>query len=131
LDAATLLAHLPPFDLLAAERKNIFDRTLDAKILGIYDVEMGKEFRLEERSRLLDLWWERLGRPDVAGAWTVHGILPHFEEWMAKKWGGLSFHLTQLLSNHGCFGAFLHRIDKQPSGPGCFHCGLGVSEGYS
>lgn len=43
---------------------------------------------------------------------------------MARGWGGLSFHLTQLLlSGHGCFEAYLHRIGKQSAGEYCAHCG--------
>lgn len=75
-----------------------------------------------ERSRLTHEWMERLLRPGVSGARTVDAILPHFEDWMARGWGGLNFHLTQLLTGHGCFGVYLHRIGKQPTGEHCAHC---------
>lgn len=55
LDAATLLARTPPFDLLAAERKAIFDRCLDARIKDFLDVETTRRIRSEERLRLSGL----------------------------------------------------------------------------
>jgi len=122
-DAVTLLARLPPWDLLALERKGIFDRMQDSKRLGASSAEDVKSIKLEERSRLVRSWRERLLRSGVRGVWTVDAILPHLEEWMSRGWGGLSFHLTQLLSGHGCFGAYLHRIGKQPVGADCWHCG--------
>lgn len=75
LDAATLLARMSQFDLLAMERKRVFDRSLGARISNTYTVEMGKEIRLEERSRLLDQWQERLSRP---GAGSLDGVWHSF-----------------------------------------------------
>jgi len=34
---------------------------------------------------------------------------------MSRTWGGLSFHITQLLTGHGCFGIYLKRIGKAES----------------
>lgn len=34
----------------------------------------------------------------------------------------MSFHLTQLMTGHGCFGKFLHRMEKRPD-PSCDFCG--------
>ncbi|KAL6416348.1 hypothetical protein ACFW04_013547 [Cataglyphis niger] len=41
-------------------------------------------------------------------------ILPHFQEWIGRKHGNISFRITQLLTGHGCFGTYLHRIGKVP-----------------
>jgi len=35
--------------------------------------------------------------------------------------GKTTFHLTQMMSGHGCFGKYLHRIQKEPSSQ-CHHC---------
>jgi hypothetical protein len=34
----------------------------------------------------------------------------------------MTFRLTQLMTGHGCFNRFLHRIGRAPSA-GCSHCG--------
>ncbi|CAL1677461.1 unnamed protein product [Lasius platythorax] len=34
---------------------------------------------------------------------------------------GMSYHLTQAMTGHGCFGKFLHRIRKRRN-PGCDFC---------
>lgn len=41
---------------------------------------------------------------------------------MTRRWGGTSFHLTQLMTGHGCFGSYLDRIGSQEGGPRCHHC---------
>ncbi|XP_011859169.1 PREDICTED: uncharacterized protein LOC105556687 [Vollenhovia emeryi] len=33
------------------------------------------------------------------------------------------FHMTQIMSGHGCFGSFLHKIGKIDD-PTCAHCGI-------
>lgn len=38
--------------------------------------------------------------------------------------GALEFHLTQVLSGHGCFGEYLHKIGKEAD-INCHHCGAG------
>jgi hypothetical protein len=32
---------------------------------------------------------------------------------MDKGWGNPSFHLSQVLTGHGCFGEYLHRIGRE------------------
>lgn len=85
LDAATLLARLPPWDLLAEERKAIYDRFQASRSLGELSTEDVKEIKHEERFRLANKWKEHLFRYDVSGVRTVGAILPHFEDWMARE----------------------------------------------
>ena len=51
----------------------------------------------------------------------MEAILPCLEEWVGRGWGGLSFHATQVLTGHGCFGEYLCRIGKEPT-TCCHHC---------
>lgn len=44
-------------------------------------------------------------------------------KWLDRKHGSLSFHLTQILSGHGCFNTYFHRIGKVAS-PLSSHCNL-------
>ncbi|KAJ8717859.1 hypothetical protein PYW07_005789 [Mythimna separata] len=44
-----------------------------------------------------------------------------FEEWLERGYSVVSFRMTQVLTGHGKFGRFLHRI-KEESTPGYRHC---------
>lgn len=57
----------------------------------------------------------------MAGARTLRALHPVLPEWVDRSHGHLSFHLTQLLTGHGCFSAFLCRIGKAED-DGCNHC---------
>ncbi|KAJ0177492.1 hypothetical protein K1T71_007501 [Dendrolimus kikuchii] len=42
-------------------------------------------------------------------------------EWLQRRYGTLTFRLTQVLSGHGCFGRYLCRIRREQTS-GCHHC---------
>ena len=44
-----------------------------------------------------------------------------YEVWLERHHGVLTFHLTQILTGHGYFGRFPHRIRRDET-PGCRHC---------
>jgi hypothetical protein len=48
-------------------------------------------------------------------------VSPLFEAWLERPHGVLTFRMTQVLTGHGKFGRFLHRIREEPT-PGCRHC---------
>lgn len=76
------------------------------------------------RSRLardmVDEWTRRLARP-TAGHTVIAAVLPVMGEWLERRFGSLSFRLTQVLTGHGCFGRYLCRIGREPT-PRCHHC---------
>jgi hypothetical protein len=41
---------------------------------------------------------------------------------MDRGWGNPSFHLSQVLNGHGCFGEYLHRIGREATET-CHECG--------
>ena len=41
---------------------------------------------------------------------------------MERPHGVLSFRLVQVLTGHGCFGKYLHKIVRRESTPSCHHC---------
>ncbi|XP_062134202.1 uncharacterized protein LOC133844301 [Drosophila sulfurigaster albostrigata] len=55
------------------------------------------------------------------GRWT-HRLIPNIGEWTSRKHGQVNFHLTQVLSGHGCFRSYLHRFGHEASG-NCSECG--------
>ncbi|XP_017778167.1 PREDICTED: uncharacterized protein LOC108563875 [Nicrophorus vespilloides] len=40
-------------------------------------------------------------------------------QWMGRKHGEVTFHLTQALSGHGCFGKYFHRIARKENQKYC------------
>lgn len=46
---------------------------------------------------------------------------------MSRKFGGMSFHLTQVMTGHGCFSKFLYRIGKRDN-MNCDFCGEDVDD---
>ncbi|XP_025160569.1 uncharacterized protein LOC112589898 [Harpegnathos saltator] len=71
--------------------------------------------------RTLDKWSAELADPRGFGRWTAEAVRPCLSEMMGRRGRGLSFHLVQVLTGHGCFGKYLHRIRKEPTA-GCHHC---------
>nr|AAO72078.1 reverse transcriptase/integrase [Lymantria dispar] len=43
-------------------------------------------------------------------------------EWLERTHGVFSFRLVQVLTGHGCFGKYLHKIVRRESTPFCHHC---------
>lgn len=65
-----------------------------------------------QASRLLSLTKLLLDRPGLPGARVRELILPVFSLWMDQDYCHLAYFLTQLLTGHGSFGAYLAEIRK-------------------
>ncbi|KAL6417496.1 hypothetical protein ACFW04_012693 [Cataglyphis niger] len=123
LDAALLLARIPPVYLLANARRRIYDRVKDLWNSNRWSKKAESEIKVDENLLLHRQWEVYCENPNLAGARTRDAILPHFQEWIGRKHGNISFRITQLLTGHGCFGTYLHRIGKVPE-PYCEHCNV-------
>ena len=53
--------------------------------------------------------WQRRWDLTEDDRWT-HRVLPYIKEWISRRHGFATFHLTQVLTGHGCFRSYLHRI---------------------
>ncbi|XP_032670984.1 uncharacterized protein LOC116844028 [Odontomachus brunneus] len=51
----------------------------------------------------------------------VHCGVPQ-GEWVGRAHGDLTFRTTQVLTGHGCFGEYLHRIVRRECTSRCHHC---------
>lgn len=120
-EAATLLARMPPLPLLARLRKRVYYRLKDLHRKGEWSRETEKEIRAGEELLLRRQWQIHLNDAGLAGARTRDAIRPVLDEWIDRKQGSMVFHLTQLLSGHGCFNAYLYKI-KKIEDPTCSHC---------
>ncbi|CAI6362877.1 unnamed protein product [Macrosiphum euphorbiae] len=106
--ATSILAGTPPADLLAEERSATFSER-----------RSGVRSEFSPRASTMAKWKARIAE-SISGEWSKR-LIPDVERWCLGKQGDLDFHLTQILSGHGCFGVYLHRIGKEES-DACHHC---------
>jgi len=66
------------------------------------------------RQRTFEEWQEALAhtRKDLR---AVGAIRPVLKDWVGRRFGALGFRLVQVLTGHGCFGEYLHKIGKEPT----------------
>ncbi len=122
-DAACLLAGTPPWELEAEVLAGVYRRRAVMRAGGVADPdsEVSRQWRSEAEQALLRDWKVRLGSAG-SGLWTIRAIRPHFEEWIGRRHGRLSFRMVQVMSGHGCFGDYLHRVPRREVTPACHHC---------
>lgn len=122
-EAATVLARVPPAYLLARLQRTIFTKLRELKANDDWSPDNEREIRNQERTSLRRRWRAYLQGRGLAGACVREAVLPILDEWL--KHGRLSFHLTQIITGHGCFGVYLHKIRKRQIGA-CDHCSGGM-----
>ncbi|KMQ92505.1 reverse transcriptase, partial [Lasius niger] len=129
-DAALLLARIRPIRLLAILRKHTYERIKVHRDEGTLDNENRKEIRESEFASLCNAWRDILEKPNTSGEFTKLIIVPRLEAWLTRPTiNGMTFHLTQVLTGHGCFSKFLCRIGKRVNTM-CFLCGEDVDDVY-
>ncbi|XP_077295464.1 uncharacterized protein LOC143917757 [Arctopsyche grandis] len=64
--------------------------------------------------------WQQRWESATGGRWTQK-LVGDLKQWCGRTHGDLSYHLTQLLAGHGCFGTYLHKIGKEAT-PICHQC---------
>lgn len=127
LDAALLIARIPPAYLLANMRRRTYDRVRDLRDEGRWSLAEEKRIKSDEELLLRRQWELHLGNPNISGTRTRDAILPSLHSWLDRRHGGVSFRVTQILTGHGCFGSYLYRIGKVADSL-CEHCREGVED---
>lgn len=120
--AACVLACTPPWELDARVLAETHKVRAEARARGERpDPEEVERERRAATGRLRRRW-----KSDVEdspyGTRTIGALLPSFKPWLARKFGSLGYRLTQVMTGHGCFGHYLHRIGRETS-PQCHECG--------
>ena len=118
-DAVCVIAGMVPISILAKERLRSYLARNGA--LNVIRAESITE-------------WQRRWTTSEKGRWT-HRLIPQIDRWVYRRHGKVDFYLTQFLSGHGCFRAYLHKFghDSSPECPACtgveedvehvfFHC---------
>lgn len=73
------------------------------------------------RRKMYDKWKEWANDHTLNGQRIREAIRPSMIRWVDRRSGHLTYRLTQVMSGHGCFGQFLHRIGREDT-PECHHC---------
>ena len=113
-DALCILARTPSIELLAEERAVVFEAKKKTRT-----IRQALRVKQEARRSLLAKWKERLTQTGK-GEWT-RVLIGDLDQWMDRDHGQLNFHLTQMMSGHGCFNKYLHKMGKVEQ-PSCSHC---------
>lgn len=111
-EALLVIADMPPIEIMATERKQIFE--------GVSKTDARKNLMATWQAR-----WDTTSSdsgPDHRERWT-HRLIPDITKWSTRNYGSTDFWITQVLSNHGCFAAYLYKI-KRISSPLCWFCEL-------
>ncbi|XP_064292736.1 uncharacterized protein LOC135309936 [Plodia interpunctella] len=67
--------------------------------------------------------WEADLARATYGVRTVEALRQVLERWMLRRRKPLTFRMTQVLTGHGCFGEYLHRVAQRETEPVCHDCG--------
>lgn len=102
--AAAVVASMPPLALLAEERTDIYNGTE----------------KKAAREAMLSKWQRSWESPSECGRWNFR-LMQDVRPWFLRKHGEVSFHLCQVLTNHGCFNEYLRKYGKRETDE-CAHC---------
>lgn len=126
--AATTLSGTPPVELLAKMHQQVYRRVKELRervgLAGVTPKEIAT-IRLQARRRMHIQWQRYLADDQESGRRIVEAILPQFERWVERTKGGITFHMAQILTDHGCFDGYLRRIGREESAR-CHHCERGL-----
>lgn len=121
-DMVTALAGMPPFELMAQKYLEVYERVAELKetVETMIHPRMLNGIQEIAQCNLIDEWQIWLRRAEQ-GRGTVLGVIAsQLQQWINARIG-LPFRSTQIISGHGCFGKFLHRIGRETSSA-CWHC---------
>ena len=112
-EAVCVISGTLPLRVLAEERRALYHRKRSIITLS------ADELRTEERRNSITRWQQQWNAAEK-GRWT-HRLIPTIDVWLNRNHGEVNYYLTQMLSGHGCFRAYLHRFkhDDSPECPAC------------
>nr|XP_046491128.1 uncharacterized protein LOC124223329 [Neodiprion pinetum] len=125
LVAASMLTRSPPLDLVARARARTFQSVREQQRAGGTDAAGKRALAALERAAVAREWRADLSRPNLPSGRVRGAILVNWEEWLSAEHGGVTFHLTQIATGHGCFESYLHKIGRAAD-PVCKQCGGAV-----
>lgn len=100
-EAVGVIAGMLPLDLRAKEAADKADG--------------GLKSRAARRKDSIDSWQERWTKNSGKAEWTKR-LIPDLRVWIARSHGQVGYELTQFLSGHGAFNAYLQRMKIKDDG---------------
>ncbi|XP_025160302.1 uncharacterized protein LOC112589824 [Harpegnathos saltator] len=118
--AATVLASMPPLELMALSYKRMYDRKRELIRTGGDGEPLARAIRemKHQTRRVLLERWQRLLANARYGRRTVEAVRPFLQEWVGRARGTLTFRMAQVLTGHGCFGLPRLECRARSHGPG-------------
>ncbi|KAM8702014.1 hypothetical protein ACLKA7_000215 [Drosophila subpalustris] len=113
-DAIMVISGIAPVEFTAKKASKIFREKKSVMLPS--EVRAVKE---AARNRCFSMWQAKWD--SSANGRGTHKLFPKIEPWVNRKHGELNFHLTQLLSGHGCFRQYLNRFGREDD-PMCPVC---------
>ncbi|GBP63021.1 hypothetical protein EVAR_43769_1 [Eumeta japonica] len=92
--------------VLAKEKQTLYQRKRSSTLSN-------EELKEEEWQNSICRWqlqWDA----GKKGRWT-HRLIPQIDVWLNRNHGEVNYYLTQMLSGHDCFRAYLHRFKRDDS----------------
>lgn len=121
-DAVCVIAGTAPWHLDAVAFSEVYWRRAETRERGSNPtLEEINAWRALEAQEMLAEWEKELAGA-TAGKYTIEALRPLLQHWVRRRWGQLSYRLVQILSGHGCFGSYLHRVVGCEEAPTCHHC---------
>ena len=117
----------PPFHLLAEMEAEVYFASHDLSGARDPQAPLGSDARDQARRRMGVKWIEWLSLPEYREGRVVGALLPILAEWVGRRYGRLTFRLTQVITGVGCFGDYLCRIGREATSQ-CHSCGRGVQD---
>lgn len=108
--AVQLIAEMTPIDLQAEERRKLFS----AKQSG----EGGSPSVMQIKDETIQKWQTRWNE-ETHGRWTAK-LIPVIKYWVNRNHGEVNYYITQMLSGHGYFRKYLHKMGKSRT-PFCLY----------
>lgn len=98
-----------PVHLLAKERQKMY-----------IHIKEGQEVSKQEQRANTYKEWQQEWDQATKGRWTYR-LIKDVEKWSTRGFGNTDFHLTQMITGHGCFGSYLYKYKKRlsPEGVDC------------
>lgn len=129
LDVALLLARNPPIELQAGKLSEVYrKKKLAEEENNCRLTKKGLDrIREQENEKMVKRWLGKLMDKADAGRGMNWEILSCFREWIGRNHGELTFQMTQIITGHGCFKGYPHRIGKTEES-GCSFCGREVED---
>ncbi|XP_073963081.1 uncharacterized protein [Choristoneura fumiferana] len=121
--AAGALAGSPPWEIEAAVLADAYKAKVERRERGesLAPEELARA-REVQREEVLERWADELVEAEY-GLRTIEAIRPVLQDWCRREHGSLTFRLVQVLSGHGCFGRYLHKVAGREATASCHECG--------